>query len=51
MTRTEKWLVAFLCVLLTGCLTLGGILIWLNARHPVQLAPACPVTSKISKIP
>jgi len=41
-TRTEKWLVAFVCVLLTGCLALGGALIWLNAAHPVRLEEACP---------
>jgi hypothetical protein len=45
MSRTEKCLVAFLCALLTGCLTLGGMLIWLNAAHPVQMAPACPTAS------
>ena len=42
MTRTEKWLVAFVCLLLTSAFALGGALIWLNAAHPVQLAPACP---------
>ena len=46
MTRTEKWLVAFVCFLLTGAFALGGMLIWLNARHPVHLAPAC-LTARI----
>jgi len=51
VTRTEKWLVAFVCVLLTGAFALGGALIWLNARHPVQLAPACDCLAPTARTP
>lgn len=41
VTRTEKWLVAFLCLALTGCLVLGADLIWLNATKPSPQVIVC----------
>ena len=44
MTTTEKVMVAFLGLLLTCCLALGGALIWLNATAPGHFIEACPVS-------
>lgn len=46
MTPTERWLVAFLCLLLAGCLTLGGTLIYLDATRPSWLIEGCPVPNR-----
>ena len=46
MTATEKYLIAFLCLVLTACLALGGALIWLNATAPGHFIEACPTAVK-----
>lgn len=46
MTPTEKYLVAFLCLLLACCLGLGGAIIWLNASKPLSMIEACPTGRK-----
>lgn len=43
MTRTEKFLVAFLCAIVAGTFMLGAGLIWLNATRPGYVIDACPV--------
>lgn len=43
MTRTEKWLVAFICFALLGCMALGADLIWLNATKPSPTVIDCRV--------
>mgnify|MGYP001591999383 CR=1 FL=1 len=41
MTNGEKALALFICLLLAGCLTLMGSLIWFNATRPAMLIESC----------
>ena len=41
MTNGEKALALFICLLLAGCLTLMGSLIWFNATRPSYVVESC----------
>ena len=41
MTRSEQWLMGFVCFLLACCVGLGGALIWFNATRPAMLIESC----------